>query len=628
MDTTNLLYNNTDKILKWIVEQTDLPLDVLSRGSDGDSLVISDKIRIFIGCANDEEKVVNYVRERILDWLGNQKGNDFEEYLHYFNDDFYGFNYGTRYEYRNIFNRNDIQAVNNFIRINWKTICPMVLDKINYLKTEIEKINNKRYKNVYNKVKDELYRQKIDNKNKPAFSFVQSFIERIAEQKYIFVFEDVNNIHQKIVLKDADVKKIYDDFIQKWNEKHRQSQLSSDYTKEKPNKPPVLKDTFMDKLNKYVVYNHEKLLDKDEFAKISSGWGNTRISLDEWYNRYVNKFYYQPSTSTIYDEPEEQNYLGFKSPNKVKALQKIYPDKKVYISEHTSYFPLEKNKKRYQLHKVSSRYSYIIDLMFVDKLCYLVMINVNTRYLYVILVNQILFDSQDTNNENNKQQKFAKYNKSADTYLKTLDTLINSGVIIKHLTYDGEGAFASIKALRYYKAHGIDCTNAPRIKMGNYPDFMKKEQKQVKSDPMHSSLGLIDRVIRTLRDMAYNMKIGIITPSIMEELVRQYNNAPHKTLSKYAGRSVSPKMVNDDKDLESLIVMNICKENYNIMTSNGFYLRKGTPVKLYNEKDGMMKRRSNVQPGRFKIVDFHDGLYKIKDEKNKTQRLPRWKIDV
>lgn len=164
------------------------------------------------------------------------------------------------------------------------------------------------------------------------------------------------------------------------------------------------------------------------------------------------------------------------------------------------------------------------------------------------------------------------------------------------------------------------------MKMGNYPDFMKREQKQTKTDPMHSSLGLIDRVIRTLRDMAYNMRVGIITPSIMNELVRQYNNAPHKTLSKYAGKSVSPKMVQEDKELESYIVMNICKENYNIMMSDGFYLNKGMSVKLYNEKDGMMKRRTNVQPGKYKVIGFANGLYRVVDEKNNIQSIPRFKL--
>ena len=30
------------------------------------------------------------------------------------------------------------------------------------------------------------------------------------------------------------------------------------------------------------------------------------------------------------------------------------------------------------------------------------------------------------------------------------------------------------------------------------------------------------------------MKIGVITPNVMNEIVNQYNNAPHKGLSKWA----------------------------------------------------------------------------------------------
>ena len=165
------------------------------------------------------------------------------------------------------------------------------------------------------------------------------------------------------------------------------------------------------------------------------------------------------------------------------------------------------------------------------------------------------------------------------------------------------------------------------MRMGNYLDFMKKEQKQVKTDPMHSSLGLIDRVIRTLRDMAYNIGTGIITPSIMDKLVRQYNNAPHKILSKYSRKNVSPRMVQEDKELQSLIEKYICKENYNILTSDGFVLPKGMSVKLYNEKDAMMKRRSNVQPGNYRVIGFKNGLYEVKGQKNVRLFIPRWKID-
>uniref|UniRef100_UPI0025A4FF83 hypothetical protein n=1 Tax=Bacteroides acidifaciens TaxID=85831 RepID=UPI0025A4FF83 len=153
---------------------------------------------------------------------------------------------------------------------------------------------------------------------------------------------------------------------------------------------------------------------------------------------------------------------------------------------------------------------------------------------------------------------------------------------------------------------------------------------QVKTDPMHGSLGIIDRVIRTIRDMAYNMQEGIITPSVMDEIVNQYNNAPHQTLSKYAGFKVSPKMVQEDPDLEEFIVKRISQENFKIMSQPGFHLEPNTSVKLYNEHDSLMKRRSIIQPGEFKVIGKENGLFKVEGKlngKNETQLLPRYLLD-
>ena len=568
MNTSNLLYNNTDKIINAIINEQRYKDDIADIEGNNDFIFIYNTVR---------------------KWICREIHDTLTEDFHYKHDTWDYRN--ITYYYDKIFTENDNIQIRNFISINYKEIHEKLLDSIAYQR-------HKNYMNTYQKCKNRLF-EKLNNKQKYTISQARSLLSE-------------NN---KLPITEDDFRRLYDIFVEEWN-KRQESETPQRH---------ILRDTFTDKLNDFVVFNHERLLNKDEFARVSQNWGQTSLSLDEWYDRYVNKFYYQPTTHTTYTIPEEQNYIGFKSENKIRALQRIFPGKKVNIYEHTSYFPLKSNKK-YQLHKVSSRYSYIIDLMFVDKLCYLVMINVNTRYLYVELVNQILFDNDSENSE--KRQRFAKYEKSADNYLKTLDKIIKSGVIIKHLTFDGEGSFNSRKAQNYYNSHGIHWRTAPRMKMGNYPDFMKREQKQTKTDPMHSSLGLIDRVIRTLRDMAYNMRVGIITPSIMNELVRQYNNAPHKTLSKYAGKSVSPKQVNDDKELESYIVMNICKENYNIMMSDGFYLNKGMSVKLYNEKDGMMKRRTNVQPGKYKVIGFANGLYRVVDEKNNIQSIPRFKLDT
>ncbi|KAK8871709.1 hypothetical protein M9Y10_007449 [Tritrichomonas musculus] len=90
---------------------------------------------------------------------------------------------------------------------------------------------------------------------------------------------------------------------------------------------------------------------------------------------------------------------------------------------------------------------------------------------------------------------------------------------------------------------------------------------------------------------------------------------------------VSPAMVQDDEELEEYICRRICQDNYNIMSQRGFNLDQGTSVKIYNEKDSMSKRRSVIQPGKYYIKGFKNGLYEVVDDKNRSQMVPRYRID-
>ena len=148
-----------------------------------------------------------------------------------------------------------------------------------------------------------------------------------------------------------------------------------------------------------------------------------------------------------------------------------------------------------------------------------------------------------------------------------------------------------------------------------------------KTDPLHSSLGILDRVIRTLRDIAYTMRAGVIDPDVMNEIVMQYNNAPHKGLSKWAGFPVTPAMAQNDDELESFIVRRIAKENERITEESGYKLPVGTPVRVYNSPDSMLKRRTQIQPGRHFVSGMQGSLYKVVDKSGETQLVPRYKLD-
>ena len=261
----------------------------------------------------------------------------------------------------------------------------------------------------------------------------------------------------------------------------------------------------------------------------------------------------------------------------------------------------------------------MIDLMFSGKLCYLVCINVNTKFLSVELMNEIVNEED--------QLQISKQSKDVKSYIRTLQRIMKN-VTIRHLIGDGEKAFDSRGAHSFYNANHIDFKPVPRQPSTLFPEFVNNKFAN-KTDPLHSALGIIDRVIRTIRDMAYNMKIdpNHITPNIMIEIVNQYNNSPHLGLSQYAGFDVSPLMVQNDNQLEDYIVRKICQCNYEIVNTPGYQLHRGDKVKVYNEKDSMSKRREVIQPGEFVIDRVVKGLCQVRNTKNnKTQLVPRYKL--
>ena len=149
------------------------------------------------------------------------------------------------------------------------------------------------------------------------------------------------------------------------------------------------------------------------------------------------------------------------------------------------------------------------------------------------------------------------------------------------------------------------------------------ENDNKRNDPQHGSLSIIDRFIRTIRDMAYNMEIKNINPETMEILINNYNMAPHKHLSKYLGELTSPNDM--DEDREKYIIRKICQENYNIRDQVWYHLPSGMSVDVYNEKDSMFKRRSKKRYGNYSVVDYKGGLYNVRDGDNDIW-VPRYMI--
>jgi hypothetical protein len=157
---------------------------------------------------------------------------------------------------------------------------------------------------------------------------------------------------------------------------------------------------------------------------------------------------------------------------------------------------------------------------------------------------------------------------------------------------------------------------------------MEIERLRQKSEPKHTSLSLIDRVIKTIRDMAFNMRIGSITPEFLSGILIQYNNAPHRGLSELMGFPISPALMEEYSALRWEIRRRLIARNQEIYTSPGFILRPGQRVVIFNENSQLGKRRSIVKPEVFEVLDFNGAFYSIRQFGNplRIESEPRWRL--
>ena len=398
-------------------------------------------------------------------------------------------------------------------------------------------------------------------------------------------------------LSDEVIDELYDLYSSLWDELHGDMGARPLVPRDKP---------FKDKVNEFVVTHPDDLLTYDQFINVSKGW-NRKMTQDEAYKYYKDRFFAPPGVTVKINEPDNLEKVGFKSKEKyIFATRDFEMNPKIEVGIKNS-FPLKENLKRFKLHKVAPRGTYIIDFMIVGKLIYLVAINVNTRYGSIELTNV-------TSEEGDPLKKDAK---STTSYLRALTKILNEVSKtnpIKHLTGDGEGAFDSKLAHEFYNERGIEFHPVPRMYVAG----------SSKTDPLHSSLAMIDRFIRTLRDMTFNAELPL-TPLALKEMVRQYNNAPHSTLSKWLGFTVSPLMVQRDPNKEEFIVMKINKANVLTKLSRGFDIPVGSKVKVFNEKDSMAKRRRICRPGI--VIGKEGSLFRVRTE-NGEELIPRFKLQL
>ena len=313
--------------------------------------------------------------------------------------------------------------------------------------------------------------------------------------------------------------------------------------------------------------------------------------------------------------------LPYRSPNKIKELYfNKFGKKDISINdikqniEHYNNFNIKQNQKKFSLKTYSNIFhSFIGDIFFEsNKAAFLLLININTRKAYAYQLGKI--DCKDEIDLVNGVEKIVyQYaiggKKTTTELIKAFNKhLLNEKINI--LKFDGESAIKSLEFQQFLKDHNI---------------------KFIKTIPnSHTSLSIIDRLCRTIREIAFNLGCEpILTQNQMNTILNYYNNMRHEGLTKILRKKVCPNDLSNNPDLEKQYVIECEKYNLAIMNQKDFELNNGDEVKIVNVGGKLNKKRSILSKDHYKVVGYNGNIVKLKNMKNgNIEYRPRFYIQL
>ena len=305
----------------------------------------------------------------------------------------------------------------------------------------------------------------------------------------------------------------------------------------------------------------------------------------------------------------------YRSKNKIKHILNSEFDQRISDKDlfFTGPLPLNnininKAKKEYSHKAVSIPGAYIGDLMFpledFQWTIFLILIEINTRKAYGLKIP----------------------NKDAETLITAFENVFSDivldGKIIRSLRFDEEKSIRS-------------------------KEFQNKlKQWKIQFQPIihdqHTSTSIIDRLIATIRNIAFNLGIEIDSQENIDLILNYYNNAPHKTLSKIILQAepslrsvfkygITPNEVYSMPELEEIFVKECMKHNLNVIKNKENIV--GELCRLYNKfegKDKFKKKRSKLTTEIFRVVAKEGYLYKCQNVDNEKviRYVPRFEIKL
>lgn len=199
---------------------------------------------------------------------------------------------------------------------------------------------------------------------------------------------------------------------------------------------------------------------------------------------------------------------------------------------------------------------------------YLMFININTRKAYA----------------------YPMKGKGAVEVLKALKQFVKAEPNVYSITSDQDKAYLSNTVLQFMKDRGIVYTTT--------------------EDNNHNVLGIINRFMRTIRDMVGENRY--IENKEMQDLIEAYNDSPHRGIDYKTPNSMTKR--DEDKYVQKKVQL------------NPYNFKQGERVRIVQAKEPFSKRRNRVSKEAY-IVDSKAGNQFLVRAKDKTvDKLPGYRL--
>lgn len=297
------------------------------------------------------------------------------------------------------------------------------------------------------------------------------------------------------------------------------------------------------------------------------------------------------------------------------------------LDVHESHFNIRKQIKNYQF-KTYSRIpgGFIGDIFFnKSKFACLLLININTRKAYAYALNNVeIKPIGKTNDYGNQVYEINPGSKGSQEYTITYST------INKKTTSNLINVFKQFLNDINHKITSLRFDNESAIKSKMFQTMLRDNKIKFVSvvEGSHTSLSLIDRLCRTIRDISYNMGIKILTQNDINKVLNVYNNMYHSSLSKMLNKKITPNEVNEHPELEQQIINYCIDYNKQLKVLHPeIELQVGQICKVYQPFDKFKKRRRLLKKDYYKIVNKTGNIYTVQNTRNnKKIDVPRYFI--